>query len=143
METTVPTAEAMEALGRSTAESAAAGDVIALVGGLGAGKTHWTKGFVAGLGAAEDVTSPTFSLVNEYRGGRIPAFHFDFYRLGGADELLALGWDEYLDAGGVVIAEWGDKFPEMLPPGTTWLHFTHGPGGSRRVNCGGPPPQHP
>lgn len=133
MEVTVPTAEAMEALGHATAQTAAPGDVIALVGNLGAGKTHWSKGFVAGLGTAAEVTSPTFALVHEYHGGRLTAYHFDFYRLADADELIALGWDEYLEAGGVVIAEWGDKFPEVLPAATQWLHFTITPDGGRLV----------
>ena len=123
----------MENLGRAAAGAAVAGGVIALVGGLGAGKTHWTKGFVAQIGSLAEVTSPTFGLVHEYPGGRLPVFHFDFYRLGSAAELLAIGWDEYLDQAGVVIAEWGDKFPELLPPGTTWLHFTIEPDGSRSV----------
>lgn len=127
------TPEAMENLGRRAADSASSGTVIGLVGGLGAGKTHWTKGFVAGVGSAEDVTSPTFGLVHEYSGGRLPVFHFDFYRLGSAAELLAIGWDEYLDQGGVIIAEWGDKFPDLLPPDTTWLHFSVEPDGSRSV----------
>ncbi len=111
--------------------------MIALVGGLGAGKTHWTKGFVAGLGSAAEVTSPTFGLVHEYSGGRLVAFHFDFYRLNSADELLALGWDEYVEAAGVVIAEWGDKFPELLPADTLWLHFAIESDGSRRIWQGG------
>ena len=92
--------------------------MIALIGGLGAGKTHWTKGLVAGLGSAAEVTSPTFGLVHEYPGGRLPVFHLDFYRLENAGELIALGWDEYLEADGVIIAEWGDKFPDLLPAGT-------------------------
>lgn len=125
--------EAMENLGRTAGGSAVGGSVIALVGGLGAGKTHWTKGFVAQIGCPSEVTSPTFGLVHEYTGGRLPVFHFDFYRLESPTELLAIGWDEYLDQAGVVIAEWGDKFPELLPPGTTWLHFTVEPDGSRSV----------
>lgn len=125
--------EAMEHLGRTAAGSAVAGSVIALVGGLGAGKTHWTKGFVAQIGCPSEVTSPTFGLVHEYAGGRLPVFHFDFYRLESPAELLAIGWDEYLDQAGVVIAEWGDKFPELLPPGTTWLRFTVEPDGGRSV----------
>jgi tRNA threonylcarbamoyladenosine biosynthesis protein TsaE len=125
--------EAMELLGRAAAAETRAGAVIALVGGLGAGKTHWTKGFVAGLGSTASVTSPTFGLVHEYSDGRLPVFHFDFYRLESAAELLALGWDEYLDQDGVVIAEWGDKFPELLPPGTRWLEFSVEEDGSRCV----------
>lgn len=128
--------EAMEALGRAAAALAMRGSVIALVGGLGAGKTHWTKGFVAGIGSSAEVTSPTFGLVHEYPGGRLPVFHLDFYRLEAEEELLAIGWDELLDQDGVIIAEWGDKFPGLLPPETTWLHFTVEPGGSRTVRRG-------
>ncbi len=125
--------EAMEALGHLAATRVTNGSVIALVGGLGAGKTHWTKGFVAGLGSTVEVTSPTFGLVHEYPGARFPVFHLDFYRLNSPDELLALGWDELLEAGGVIIAEWGDKFPELLPENTTWLFFTIEADGSRSV----------
>lgn len=115
---TTCSAEEMIAAGRLFAATLQAGDVVALNGGLGAGKTQFSKGIVAGLGAVDEVTSPTFSLVQEYLSGRLPAFHFDFYRLGSAKELLELGWDDYLDEGGVVIAEWADKFPELLSPGT-------------------------
>lgn len=123
----------MEEMGRAAAAGVRPGTVIALIGGLGAGKTHWTKGFVAGLGSAAEVTSPTFGLVHEYPGGRLPVFHLDFYRLENADELIALGWDEYLEADGVVIAEWGDKFPELLPPGSVRLRFSIEPDGSRII----------
>ncbi|MEO8616927.1 MAG: tRNA (adenosine(37)-N6)-threonylcarbamoyltransferase complex ATPase subunit type 1 TsaE [Luteolibacter sp.] len=125
--------EAMEALGHSAARMVTNGSVVALVGGLGAGKTHWTKGFVAGLGSPAEVTSPTFGLVHEYPGARLQVFHLDFYRLNSADELLALGWDELLEADGVIIAEWGDKFPELLPDNTVWLYFTIEADGSRSV----------
>ena len=121
-------------LGRSAAAEVGPGAVIALTGGLGAGKTHWTKGLVAGLGSAAEVTSPTFGLVHEYPAGGVPVFHFDLYRLETPDELLALGWDEYLDAGGVVIAEWGDKFPELFPADTRWLVVSIGEDGSRSVS---------
>lgn len=123
----------MEALGRAATERVAPGDVFALVGGLGAGKTHWTKGFASALGASGDVTSPTFSLVHEYAGREVPVFHFDFYRLETADELLALGWDEYLESGGVIVAEWADKFPELLPSATIWLEFSVDADGGRTV----------
>jgi tRNA threonylcarbamoyladenosine biosynthesis protein TsaE len=79
------------------------------------------------------VTSPTFSLVHEYSGGTLPVFHWDFYRLESPAELLALGWDEYLETGGVIIAEWGDKFAELLPPDTTWLVFSIEADGSRSI----------
>jgi tRNA threonylcarbamoyladenosine biosynthesis protein TsaE len=133
MEGTAASPEAMEQLGRAAAVEALPGSVIALVGGLGAGKTHWTKGFVAGIGSPADVTSPTFGLIHEYPGGRLPVFHLDFYRLDSPEELLALGWDEYLENNGVVIAEWADKFPELLPECTTWLQFTITPDGTREL----------
>ncbi len=133
MEAHAESPAAMESLGRELAKVTAAGSVIALVGDLGAGKTHWTKGFVAEAGSTAEVTSPTFGLVHEYQGGRFPVFHLDFYRLKSAAEMLALGWDELLDQDGVIIAEWADKFPEILPPETIWLHFTVEPDGSRTV----------
>jgi len=123
----------MQELGRAAASSIRPGSVIALIGGLGAGKTHWTKGLVAGLGSTAEVTSPTFGLVHEYPGGRIPVFHLDFYRLESGDELIALGWDEYIEADGVIIAEWGDRFPDLLPPGTIKMVFSIDPDGGRTV----------
>lgn len=133
MQGTAATAKEMEDLGRATAEMARPGTVIALVGGLGAGKTCWTRGFVAGAGAADEVTSPTFGLLHEYRSGRYPVFHLDFYRLESPGELIALGWDELLEQGAVVIAEWADRFPELLPEDAVWLHFTVEPDGTRRI----------
>lgn len=125
--------EEMEQLGRAAAAQARAGDVFALVGGLGAGKTCWTRGFVLGAESSARVTSPTFGLLHEYAGGRFPLFHLDFYRLETADELLALGWDELLEQGGVVIAEWADRFPELLPAETIWLEFAVEPDGGRSI----------
>lgn len=125
--------EAMEILGREAANQAKAGLVIALIGDLGAGKTHWTKGFVAGLGSTSSVTSPTFGLIHEYSGGRLPVYHLDFYRLNSAEELIALGWDELLDQNGIIIAEWGNKFPEIFPPDTILLNFTVEKDGSRTI----------
>jgi tRNA threonylcarbamoyladenosine biosynthesis protein TsaE len=112
------------AFGRELATQARPGDVWALAGDLGAGKTHFVQGAAAGLGSGAAVTSPTFNLLHEYTGGRLPLFHFDFYRLRDAAEALALGLDEILAAGGLTIIEWADKFPELLPPATLWLDFT-------------------
>lgn len=131
--TRLENAEATVQWGRDLAASLKAGDVIALVGGLGAGKTHVTKGLVEGLGSQEEVTSPTFTLVHEYREGRLPVFHFDFYRVDSAAELLAIGWDEMLDERGVIVAEWADRFPELLPGGTRWFELTVLPEGGRGV----------
>lgn len=91
------------------------GETLALHGDLGAGKTHLCKGIIAGLGHQGEVTSPTFSLVQEHRGGRIPVFHFDWYRIESPGELIQIGWDDYLDEGGVVLVEWAGKFPALLP----------------------------
>ena len=115
--------EAMIALGREFAQGLVDGDIVALSGGLGAGKTHFTKGLAAGLDCSGEVTSPTFTLAHEYTGGRLPLFHFDFYRMDSEDEVLRIGWDEYLDAQGVVVVEWPDKFPKLMPANTIWLKF--------------------
>ena len=122
------------AFGRRLAADARSGDVWALVGDLGAGKTHFVQGVAAGLGVELVATSPTFTLVHEYAGGRLPVFHFDFYRLESAAEALALGWEEYLDEGeGLTLVEWADKFPDLLPPGTRWLRFEIGADDVRRI----------
>ncbi len=107
--------EETAAAGANWARAAKAGDVFALLGDLGAGKTQFVKGFVAEMGSDGEVTSPTFTLVHEYTGGRLPIYHFDFYRLEGADAVAGIGFDDYLEAGGVCLIEWGDRFPELLP----------------------------
>lgn len=112
------------AAGESLAADLRAGDAIALTGELGAGKTHLTKGIVRGLGCADEVTSPTFTLVHEYTGGRLPVFHMDLYRLESAEEVMAMGWDDLLDAGGVCIVEWANRFPNMLPAGAQWWNLS-------------------
>jgi len=123
----------MIAAGRRFAETLSPGDVVALSGDLGAGKTHFSKGLVAGLGALDEVTSPTFALVQEYRSGRFPVFHFDWYRIDSATELIRLGWDDYLDEEGIVVVEWAGKFPELLPSSTLELQFAIADGGLRTV----------
>ena len=90
------------------------GDVIALRGGLGAGKTAFTRGLARGLGIDEAVTSPTYTIVNEYPQGRLPLFHFDMYRLHDAEELFDLGWEDYLDRGGVCAVEWSENVWEAM-----------------------------
>lgn len=109
------------ALGTRLAGSLEPGDCLALCGDLGAGKTELTRAIVAGLGGEAIVSSPTFTLVHEYPGGRLPVFHFDFYRAETASEILDLGWDDYLAGGGAVVAEWADRFPSLFPDGTRWL----------------------
>lgn len=124
----------MIAAGRTFAARLKGGDVVALDGDLGAGKTHFCKGLVAGLGSDDEVTSPTFALVQEYHGGKWPVFHFDWYRLEDAAELMGIGWDDYLDEEGIVLVEWSEKFPAMLPPSTYVLAFRILPDGVRHIS---------
>lgn len=131
--TVLPTAADTLAWGRELGATLQAGDVIALCGQLGAGKTHAVKGLLAGLDSIEDATSPTFSLVHEYQHERLPVFHFDFYRMLRADEVLGIGWDEYLDEPGVIVVEWADLFPQLLPAHTQWYRLTVLPEGGRGV----------
>ena len=91
-----------------------AGDVITLSGDLGAGKTAFTRGLAQGLGITDPVTSPTYTIVNEYLSGRIPLFHFDMYRLGSSDELFDIGWEDYLARGGVCAVEWSENVEDAL-----------------------------
>ena len=105
------------ALGRRLGRAARAGDVVALMGDLGSGKTHLVKGMAEGLGAAQarEVTSPTFILCREYPDGRLPFHHFDAYRLRGAPDLEAIGSDDVLGGDGACAIEWADRVPEALP----------------------------
>ncbi|MEP6698753.1 MAG: tRNA (adenosine(37)-N6)-threonylcarbamoyltransferase complex ATPase subunit type 1 TsaE [Verrucomicrobiota bacterium] len=116
-------AEETIALGRDHARNARAGEVLALSGDLGAGKTQFVKGFVAGLDCPCDVTSPTFTLLHEYAGGRLPIYHFDFYRLDQREAVLRLGFDDYADGDGVCVIEWADRFPEVIPDRARWISF--------------------
>ena len=103
-----------EQLGLRVGRALKPGSVIAYTGDLGAGKTAFTRGLARGLGVPERVTSPTFTIVNEYEGGRLPLFHFDMYRLGCADELFDIGWEDYLARGGVCAVEWSENVEEAL-----------------------------
>jgi len=134
MATTIShSAEETMACGRAHAAPLRRGDVLALCGDLGAGKTHFVKGVAAALGTDAAVTSPTFTLIHEYLGGRLPLYHFDFYRLEDEDEALKIGLDEYLDGDGICVIEWADKFPDLLPAHTQWFRFTHRPDGARDI----------
>lgn len=103
-----------EAIGENLGKGVKAGDIIAFSGDLGAGKTAFTRGLARGLGISEDVTSPTFTIVNEYDQGRIPLFHFDLYRLGGEEELFELGFEEYFHRDGVCVVEWSSIAIDFL-----------------------------
>ena len=106
--------EQTELLGKKLAELLRPGDVIAYYGDLGAGKTAFTRGLAAGLGIREAVTSPTYTIVNEYLSGRMPLFHFDMYRLSSSEELFDLGWEDYLARGGVCAVEWSENVADAL-----------------------------
>ena len=103
-----------EALGERLAARQTGGEVIAYTGDLGAGKTAFTRGLARGLGITDRVTSPTFTIVNEYEGGRLPLFHFDMYRLSSSDELYDIGWEDYLARGGVCAVEWSEIVSDAL-----------------------------
>ena len=103
-----------EAIGASLGNIIKPGTVIAYRGDLGAGKTAFTRGLAKGLGCTEIVTSPTYTIVNEYLGGRIPLFHFDMYRLRSSDDLFDIGWEDYLDRGGVCAVEWSENVDDAM-----------------------------
>ena len=106
--------EDTEDIGARLAEQLEPGAVVAFTGDLGAGKTAFTRGLARGLGIPDRITSPTFTIVNEYEGGRLPLFHFDMYRLSSAEELFDIGWEDYLDRGGVCAVEWSEHVEEAL-----------------------------
>ena len=109
-----------EAIGEELAQKLRGGDVLAFTGSLGMGKTAFTRGLARGLGCRGRVTSPTFTIVNEYEG-RTPLFHFDMYRLGSSDELFDIGWDDYLARGGVCAVEWSERGSDALPEDTIFV----------------------
>lgn len=114
MQITTHSADETQALGQKLASRLAPGDVIAYFGDLGAGKTAFTRGLAQGLGITDPVTSPTYTIVNEYLSGRIPLFHFDMYRLSSSDELVDIGWEDYLSRGGVCAVEWSENVEDAL-----------------------------
>ena len=105
-----------------------AGDIIALVGELGAGKTALTKHIAEALGVKEDVTSPTFTIIKEYKSGKLPLYHFDVYRLSCEEEMYELGYEEYFYGDGVCIVEWADKIAGILPKNSKVIRMSHGEG---------------
>ncbi len=122
-----------EALGARLADKLAPGAVIAFTGDLGAGKTAFTRGLARGLGIADRVTSPTFTIVNEYEGGRLPLFHFDMYRLSSSDELFDVGWEDYLARGGVCAVEWSENVSDALEGDVIVLEIRRGESDGQRV----------
>ena len=126
-------AQETEALGERLAARLRPGDVIAYTGDLGAGKTAFTRGLARGLGVADRVTSPTFTIVTEYEGGRLPLFHFDLYRMDSPEELFDIGWEDYLARGGVCAVEWSENVADALERDTVRVDIRRGGEESRRV----------
>ena len=122
-----------EVLGARLAEQLEPGGVVAFTGDLGAGKTAFTRGLARGLGITERVTSPTFTVVNEYEGGRLPLFHFDMYRLGSSEELFGIGWEDYLARGGVCAVEWSENVEDALEEDAVRVDIRRGDGEDWRV----------
>jgi tRNA threonylcarbamoyladenosine biosynthesis protein TsaE len=106
--------EETELVGEALGAVLTGGEVLAYTGDLGAGKTAFTRGLARGLGITQRITSPTFNIVNEYEDGRLPLFHFDLYRLGGAEELFDIGWEDYLARNGVCAVEWSENAEDAL-----------------------------
>ena len=122
-----------EELGVRLAERLEPGNVVAFTGDLGAGKTAFTRGLARGLGITDRVTSPTFTIVNEYEGGRLPLFHFDLYRLSSSDELFDIGWEDYLACGGVCAVEWSENVSDALEEDVISVEICRGETDSRRI----------
>jgi tRNA threonylcarbamoyladenosine biosynthesis protein TsaE len=132
LETVTSSAEETELLGERLGAVLRAGDVVALTGDLGAGKTTFVHGAARGLGYDGPVTSPTFTLVKEYEGGRLPIYHLDIYRLERMQDVIDLGFEELVDRGAVVFVEWGDAIEALLPPDHLQVDLTMPPEGDTR-----------
>ena len=124
--------EDTEHIGEELGRTLSPGSVVAYIGGLGMGKTAFTRGLARGLGCTGRVTSPTFTIVNEY-SGTVPLFHFDMYRLDSSDDLFDIGWEDYLTRGGVCAVEWSERVTDALPEDTLWVDITRGSGENDRI----------
>ena len=125
-------AQQTEQLGEKLGRILMPGTVLAYTGDLGAGKTAFTRGLARGLEIPERITSPTFTIVNEYEGGRLPLFHFDMYRLGSSDELFDIGWEDYLVRGGVCAVEWSENVDDVLDSDTIRVDIRRGESDDQR-----------
>ncbi len=128
--------EETENVGQALGRVLKPGTVLAYQGDLGAGKTAFTRGLARGLGAEEPVTSPTYTIVNEYLSGRIPLFHFDMYRLTSSDDLWDIGWEDYLERGGVCAVEWSENVADAME-GAVWVHIEKTGENTRRITIEG------
>lgn len=125
--------EETRAFGLELGASLRKGDIVALIGDLGTGKTALTKYIAEGLGIQEVITSPTFTIVQEYRQGRLPLYHFDVYRIGDPEEMYELGYEEYFYGGGVCVIEWADLIEELLPEYTKTIRIEYGKNQEERI----------
>ena len=126
MERYTNSAQETEALGQELVQKMTPGTVIAFSGDLGAGKTAFVRGMARGLGIPARVTSPTFTIVNEYEGGRLPLFHFDMYRLHSSEELFDIGWEDFLARGGICAVEWSENVDDVLESDTIRVDIRRG-----------------
>ncbi len=123
------------ALGEKLAARLRPGDVLLLEGDLGAGKSELTRGIAKGLGVAETVTSPSFTILNVYESGRYPLYHFDWYRLESSEELYELGMDEFLGGDGIAVVEWPGRCPDAVPEGAVRIRMTAAGENERMIEC--------
>lgn len=121
-----------EAVGENLSTKLKPGSIVALFGGMGAGKTAFTRGIARGLGITGGVSSPTFALVHEYKG-RIPLYHFDMYRVNNWDDLYSTGFFDYLDSGGIIVVEWSENIENALPENTIHIMIKHGKAENERI----------
>ena len=119
--------------GKRLGQQAAPGQILALTGDLGAGKTTLTKSIAAGLGISEMITSPTFTIVKEYHSGRLPLYHFDVYRIGDIDEMYELGYEEYFFGSGLCVVEWADLIEELIPEDALRISIAYGQNEEERI----------
>ncbi len=133
--------EETEELGFRLAKSLKGGEVVAFRGGLGMGKTCFTRGLARGLGFKGDVTSPTFALINEYIGGRLPLYHFDMYRISGWEDLYSTGFFDYIEQNGVIAAEWSENIENALPESTVTVTFVRLGDNKREITVNGACPE--
>ena len=136
MEYITTSPEETEAVGAALGRVLKPGTVLAYTGDLGAGKTAFTRGLAKGLGATDRVTSPTYTIVNEYLSGRLPLFHFDMYRLSSADDLWDIGWEDYLERGGICAVEWSENVEAALEA-PLWVRLTKLDENTRRITIEG------
>ena len=122
-----------EALGEALVRRLSPGAVVAFTGDLGAGKTAFVRGMARGLDIRARVTSPTFTIVNEYEGGRLPLFHFDLYRLSSSEELFDIGWEDFLRRGGICAVEWSENVTDALEEDTVFIDIRRGEGPNQRI----------